>query len=297
MADLRNPVMADTWQDRGRRQAGRGNGFAYGDFENRITTGRTLKFERQKAALQRAVEFDVVPRLLSAHPGSAGHARSEPAVTASIKALAQLVLGAKPQMASSYIQSVLELGTPVEEIYLKLIAPTAAYLKQLWNDDETDFARATLGLWRLQQLLREFSTAFRQDARKPTGHRVLLTLAPGETHDLPYLLFTLVLTGEFFRRDGWSSWIEPDCARPDTLALVRNEWFDVIEILVNGERRLDRLAAQVKTIRGESVNRSVCISVAGKTVHQRPDLVKYLDADVLAAGPEKAGAAYTIPNR
>jgi hypothetical protein len=208
-----------------------------------------------------------------------------------------LALGSNPEAASLHIQGLLEQGTPIEDVYLKLLGPTAAYLKQLWIDDDRDFAQVTLGLWRLQQSLREFSTVFRQSAKKPTGQRVLLTLSPGETHELPYLLFTLVLTGEFFRREGWSSWIEADCARPDTLALVRNEWFDVIEILVNGEKRLDRLAAQIKTIRSESINRSVCIAIAGKTIHQRPELVEYLEADVLAADPEKAGAAYTLSNQ
>jgi hypothetical protein len=298
MADLRNLVMADTWQDRGGRQAGRGNGFAYGDFESRIATARSLKFERQIAALQRAFEFDVVPRLLHAHPPQADCAQPAPKPQdAAIEIFAALVLGTNPDAASLHVQNLLEQGTPLEELYMKLLVPTAVYLKKLWVDDERDFAEITLGLWRLQQLLREFSAAFRQNARKPTGKRVLLTLPAGETHELPYLLFSLVLTGEFFRREGWSTWIEPDCARADTLALVHNEWFDVIEILVTGEKRLDRLAAQIKTIRGESINRSVCIAVSGKTVHQRPELLEYLDADVLAEGPEKAGAAYTISNR
>jgi MerR family transcriptional regulator, light-induced transcriptional regulator len=293
MADLRIPVMADISYDRGGRQPGRGN-----DFARRIAIARSQKFERQKAALQRAVEFEVVPRLLSAHKPIADLGRSEQTgPDANIKIFAGIVLGRNADAASLHVQGLLEQGTALEELYLKLLAPTASYLKQLWIDDERDFAQVTLGLWRLQQLLREFSSAFRQTAKKPTGHRVLLTLAPDETHELPYLLFTLVLNGEFLRREGWSSWIEPDCARADTLALVRNEWFDVIEILVNGERRLDRLAAQIKTIRGESINRSVCIAVAGNTVHQRPELVKYLGADVLAAGLEKAGAAYTISNR
>jgi methanogenic corrinoid protein MtbC1 len=293
MAELRIPVMADISYDRGGRQADRSK-----DFAHRIAISRSLKFERQKAALQRAVEFEIVPRLLLAHPLLASRARPQPtAAEACIRDLAELSLGTIPDAASLHVQGLLEQGARVEDIYLKLLAPTAAYLKQLWIDDERDFAQVTLGLWRLQQLLREFSPAFRKNAKKPTGHRVLLTLAPGETHEMPYLLFTLVLTGEFLRREGWSSWIEPDCARVDTLALMRNEWFDVVEILINGEKRLDRLAAQIAAIRSESINRSVCIAVAGNTVHQRPELVKYLEADVLAAGPEKAGSTYTISNR
>jgi len=295
MADLRFPVMADISYDRGRQQADRGP-----DYGPRIAMARTLRFELPKAALQNAVEFEVVPGLLFAHPPL--HAQPQPKPVASvpdadIKILAALVLGRNSDGVSLHVQGHIERGTTIADVFLKLLAPTAAHIKHLWNDDECDFAQATLGIWRLQQALRGLSAAFRQTATKPNGRRVLLTLAPGETHEMPFLLFNLVMTGEFFRRDGWSSWIEPDCARGDTLALVHNEWFDVIEILINGDKRLDRLAAQIKTIRGESINRSVCIAIAGDAVQQHPELVKHLDADVMAAGPENAGATYTDSNR
>ena len=294
MVGLRSSKMADILYERGQRRSDRGN------FAPPIPIFRSPKFQRHKAPLQRAIEFDIVPRLLGAHPPVETLPRHEPlnaAVEPGIIKLAELVLGRDADAASQHVHGLIDQGMNIEAMFLKLIAPTAIHLKQLWMDDERDFAEVTLGLWRLQHLLREFSLAFRHDAKKNNGNRVLLTLPPGETHELPYLLFSLVLTGEFFRRDGWATWIEPDCARFEAMSLVRRECFDVVEILVNGEKRLELLAAQIRTIRNESINRSVCIAVTGDAVHQHPELVKYLDADVLADGAENAGAMYAISTR
>jgi hypothetical protein len=294
MADLRYPVMADISYDNAGRQPDRS-----GEFARPRVVARSHNGEKQKAAVQCAVEFEVVPRLLHAHRQlkDAPTFERTPPVFDGIKALAEYALGRSQDAAALHIEGLLEQGASLEELYLKLLAPTATYLKQLWIDDERDFAEVTLALWRLQQLLREFSSAFRRDAHKPTGQRVLLTLASGETHELPYLMFALVLSGEFFRREGWSTWIEPDSTRSEISALVRTEWFDVVEFLVNGDKKLELLAAQIKVIRSESINQSVCIGVAGNTVHQHPEFVKFLGADVLAESPKGGGSAYAISNR
>jgi hypothetical protein len=145
--------------------------------------------------------------------------------------------------------------------------------------------------------VRDFGGLFRQSGKTPTGQRVLLTLPPGETHELPHLMFMLVLSDEFLRRDGWNTWIEPDCARRDAQELIKNEWFDVVEFLVTSGKRLEQLAAQIKTMRAASLNQSVCIALSGKAVQQHPALLRILGADVLASGPVRAGAPNTLTER
>jgi AcrR family transcriptional regulator len=289
MADLRSPVMADISYDGGRRHE-RG-----GDFARRQTVARSLKFERQKAALLSAVEFEVVPRLLSAHqaPVEQRPAGPLPGGAVASNTLAFFALGRNQKACAPFVQDLLEQGMAIEQIYLDVVAPAASQLRQMWIDDERGYAEVTLALWHLQQLLREFSPVFRQHARMPTGQRALLTLPPGQTHELPHLMFLLVLSGEFLRRDGWNTWIEPDFKRRDAMALIRTEWFDVVQFQISDRKRLDTLAAQIKAIRAESINRTVCIALAGQTAHQHPELLRHLGADVLAAAPHAAGAACT----
>lgn len=283
MADLRNPVMADISYDRGDRRPQRG------DYAQRRTVTRSVNAERQKAALLSAVEFDIVPQLLSAHQAPARKLERVPAGAEAVASLTALALGRSDNVCAAYTQTLLDT-MPLDRIYLEVVAPAADRLRKMWIDDERGYAEVTLGLWRLQQVLRDFSPLFRQSAKLPTGQRVMLTLPPGETHELPHLMFMLVLSGEFLRRDGWNTWIEPDCTRRDAMALLKDEWFDVVEFLVTSEKRLDLLAAQIKIIRGESTNRTVCIALAGTTVQQHPALLKYLGADVLAAGLDRPAA-------
>jgi hypothetical protein len=277
MAELRNPAMADISYDPGIRQHDRA-----GDFALRNSVKSSLKFEKRKAALQRTVEFEVLPRLLMAHHPHV----AEPAVprfSDSAKVLAEIVLGTRPECGSSHVQALLDQGIRLQDIYIFHIEQAACCLRQFWADDERDFAEVTLGLWRLQQLLREFGAVFRQDALSPTGHRALLTLGSCAAHELPYRMFKLVLAGEFFRHDGWDSWIEPDCNGGDIVTLIHNEWFDVLEISIDDEKKQDSLAAQIKKIRHESLNRSLCVAVGGAAAQGNPNLVETLGGDVIAA--------------
>jgi hypothetical protein len=288
MADLRQPVMEELAHDVGAGTLERGHQFL------RLTVARALQnsprreTEKKKAAFERAVEFEIVPRLVLAHQNHAKAAPVAHTYPADIEEFAELILGRSEDAAAARVQSLHQSGVPLEKIYLNLLAPTARYLKYQWLDDRRDFAEVTLGLWRLQQLLREFSTSFKGNSEKASGLRALLTPGPGEPHDLGYLMFGLVLLGEFFRRDGWDAWIEP---APDAQALsnvIHNEWFDVVEFIVSGEKRLDELAASIKMIRKASLNRSLGVLVCGQAFIEHPELVLLVGGDMPAADPRNA---------
>jgi hypothetical protein len=256
---------------------------------HRPAVSRLLSFEKRKAALQRAVEVDIVPQLIMGRRGEQKLVTSRQVELnerdSRVREFAELVLGRNPDNAGAHVQLLREQGVDLEAIYLQLIAPTARHLKELWQDDKEDFAVITLGFWRLQQLLREFSAAFRDDTQKSAGMRALLTPAPGEAHDVGHLMFGLVLLGEFFRRDGWDTWIEPDSSKEDVANILRGEWFDVVEFLVGSEKRLDALAAKITIIRNESLNPRLGVVVCGPMFVEHPELVLLVGGDMPAADP------------
>lgn len=245
------------------------------------------------AVLQRTVEFDVLPRLALAHPVSADpeaprstSLRITPGgrVPDEIREFCVLVLSKDPDAAARHASKLRDQGRSLEIIYLELLAPSARYLRHLWEGDVCDFAEATLALWRLQQILRDFSTVFRATGSQHScGLRALLAPAPGETQELGYLMFELALIGEFFRRDGWDAWIEPKSSGVEFSALVRSQWFDVVEFLVSGDKRLDALASIIRTVRRESPNQALRILVCGPAFVQHPELVLVVGGDVPAA--------------
>jgi hypothetical protein len=287
MTDLRQPAMEEGAQEVSSGTPHRGNEFL------RRSIARSLHVEKRRATLEHAVEFEIVPRLLLAHQSQA-QARNAPTsatgveLTVEIKAFADMILGRDEDAARTRIQSLRAQGIAMETIYLGLLSPAARYLKYQWIEDERDFAEVALGFWKLQQLLRELGTAFCSDGRKPTGLRVLLTTGPGEPQDLGYLMFGLVLAGQFFRRSGWDAWIEPVPGARELTATVQKEWFDVVALTVGAEKRLDELAAAIKLVRKESLNRSLGILVCGQMFVEHPELVLLVGGDMPAAGPGDA---------
>jgi MerR family transcriptional regulator, light-induced transcriptional regulator len=238
--------------------------------------------------LTHTIETKVIPSLVLAHAMpealrsdlTPGHDDSSPD---DVALLAEQMLAGDSGSASARIEALRGQGHSLETIYLQLLEPGAVHLRRMWGDDLCGFADATLALWRLQQLLRQYSPEFRGEAeRQETGRRALLAPSRHETHDLSYAMFALVLMSEFFRRDGWEAWVEPDPNSQEFAKVIHNEWFDVVEFLVSSDKQLDVLASRICMIRRESPNRSIGIMVYGQTFIEHPELVLLVGADLTA---------------
>lgn len=237
--------------------------------------------------LSRTIEAEIIPRLVMAH-GQAPHPLNLPEVASGeidIPDFAELVLGRENTRATDYIQLYRDRGVSLERVYLELLVPTARHLRHLWANDERDFAEITLGLWRLQQLLRDFSPAFCADtaAKSAAGFRALLTPSPGEQHDIGHMMFGLVLAGEFFRRDGWDTWIEPDVSNVAFIETIRSQWFDVVEFFASGDKKLDDLASTIRLVRRHSPNPDIGVMVCGPAFTERPELVLLVGGDAVVS--------------
>jgi MerR family transcriptional regulator, light-induced transcriptional regulator len=249
--------------------------------------------------LNGVIEAEIIPRLVGAHSRARQAAASFPAVlrqapaSEQIAAVAEKALADDVQGICAWVEKLRVEGRSLEWIYTQLLARAASHLQCMWSEDLCGFADVTLALWRLQQVLREYSVAFQAAARRPdTGHRALLVPAPREKHDLSFVMFGLVMMSQFLRRDGWEAWIEPDASTPEFTAVVCSQWFDVVEFLVSGDRQLDALAAGIRSIRRDSPNKSIGIIVCGQVFIEHPELVLLLGADLTAAdagqGAQKA---------
>ena len=160
-----------------------------------------------RTPLERTIEEEVIPRLVLARRGAAKTSSisapdgSTPGPTEVLK-FAGLMLTADVAAAHAFVGALRQRGTPVESLYLDLLAPAARHLGDLWCADACDFATVTMGLGRLQQLLHELSPAFGGELEhREHGRRALLVPVPGEQHT-----FGLLMVVEFFRRAGWDVW-------------------------------------------------------------------------------------------
>ncbi|QHE76954.1 cobalamin B12-binding domain-containing protein [Hydrogenophaga sp. PBL-H3] len=238
--------------------------------------------------LAKAVEYEIIPRLMlahrvardgAAHPVSLGeHVAREDVIP-----FAEMVLHDDDAALRGFIAALRDRGVPIESVFLDLLAPVARYLGELWERDLCSFTEVTVGLGRLQQLLRENSAAFAQftsEATSDKARRVLLMPCPGEQHT-----FGLSLVGEFFHRAGWevvTSFVATDGAP----GMVQKDWFDVVGFSLGCETGIERLGETMEQVRRKSLNPGISIIAGGAIFGLHPEFGNRLTADaIITDGP------------
>ncbi|MBS0531932.1 MAG: cobalamin B12-binding domain-containing protein [Proteobacteria bacterium] len=205
-----------------------------------------------------------------------------------ISRFASLVMGEQEAAAFRFVQEMMAQGSSVESVFLDLLAPTAQYLGELWESDATDFANVTIGVGRLQLIMRQLCDKFCEHERPANcGESALLTTTPGEQHS-----FGLSMVAEFFRRSGWNLCTGPFSSHQELTSLVHNHWFDVVGFSVSSDRRLNELKQDIHDIRRDSRNKNVGIMLGGPMMIRDPGLVESMGADMMsldaATAPQQA---------
>lgn len=250
---------------------------------------RHARTGRRDARLERLIVSEIVPRLMLSHrapspPSTPVPAVPRPLTDADVASFVDAVRSPDDAAALDIVRTLVAAGTPVETIYLDLLAPSARRLGELWEDDECDFVAVTVALGRIQRLLREVSQLFLADTApgRPTG-RILLSCLPGEQHTLG-----LIMVGEFLLRDGWRVVVGAPWAEEDLLELVGSEWFDVIGFSVGCESRLSVLKREVHRVRGVSRNPRLQVLVGGQVFARDDALAGRVGADGVAGDAREA---------
>jgi methanogenic corrinoid protein MtbC1 len=239
--------------------------------------------------LVRTVEAEVLPRLILARRAALAAPPVEPGVVLAatdVAELVTLVLGQEASAACAFVESLRQRQVTLDSVYLHLLTPAARELGEMWNEDRVDFTQVTVGLMRLQQVLRAINPAFLETVPYGArGARVLLVPAPGEQHT-----FGLVMVAEFFRRAGWAVSGGPDSKGVDPVALVRTLPYAMIGISIGSTTRLDGVARQIRAVRRASCNRSIGVMVGGPLLLAHPEIVSMVGADATASDGAQAVA-------
>jgi MerR family transcriptional regulator, light-induced transcriptional regulator len=252
-----------------------------------------LKQEQKSVELARAIEAEIIPRLLLSH--LAGRTiktlveAPKPIESAvftepQIAEFSELVRSKSLTQAIVYIDALLDKGMSTETMILDVLSPSARHLGILWEEDKITFVDVTLGLSRLQQLLRVYGPAFEADfAQSHQGHRILLAAMPGEQHT-----FGMSVVEEFFRRDGWDVHSESNVSRGFLLGRVKEEWFDVVGLSASGDASVALLTPLIAAIRDAALNRQIRVIVGGCPFLAEPANALALGADMVACNGREA---------
>jgi MerR family transcriptional regulator, light-induced transcriptional regulator len=183
-----------------------------------------------------------------------------------------------------FLDEFLHAGRDATFVVLEILAPAARHLGRQWAEDRITFVDVTLGVSRLQQLLRVYGPAMDgQAAAHSHGHRILLATVPGEQHS-----FGLAVVEEFFRCDGWDVQTDANASRPLLLRRARAEWFDVIGLSASGDIYEKQVEALIKQLRSTSLNPDVRIMVGGCSFNADPDKALAMGADFATCSAREA---------
>lgn len=163
------------------------------------------------------------------------------------------------------------------------IPEAARRLGQAWMDDESTFAEVTMGVARMQAILREIGTAWIADAAgRADGPTVLVVLPGGEQHTLG----GMVLAGQL-RRMGISVSMQFAPSVADLGAYVASRNFDGVMISIAGDDKLESCTKLINIVRASSRER-VTVAVGGALLETRNDLLDVTGADVVTNSVEHA---------
>lgn len=245
--------------------------------------------ETQRIRLARAIEDTVLPRLLltrgTATPRTDLDAMYGAAPTpADVEALCALLVVDDHVAALALVEALRGRGVTLPRLYLDLLAPAARWLGEAWADDRAAFSTVTLGLMRLQHMVRDYDDTLTRDVRPQSRtRRVLLLNPPGEQHS-----FGRDMLAAFFRQAGWDVWDPAPRSTAEFATLMRRESFQVIGISAASEDRLEAVAACIRLARKSVRNRGAGVMVGGPIFNARPEFVALVGADATATDGEQA---------
>lgn len=250
---------------------------------------------RMRNALTRTIESEIIPRLLLVSRTGVDNGRrpAHEAVEmafsyADVEAFCDAIIRQPMPAAREYIESLLGRGMSVEVVITTVLSSAARHLGLLWDSDRLSFVDVTVGLSRIQQLLRTYGPAFRSGSvAKGPGHRVLLAMVPGDQHT-----FGLSVVEEFFLKAGWDVDNAGSTTKSAILDRVHTEWFDVVGLSSSGETSREDIAALIALIRDASTNRHIHVVMGGFAFVNRPELAIELGADSGARDAQEALTAF-----
>ncbi len=194
---------------------------------------------------------------------------------ADVDAFAKLSIQGEAYALFDILDVYLVQGLPVETIYIQLLAPAARQLGTYWDDDELDFVAVTMGLWRIQEVLRELTVRVPPKSRQTYGHRsALFAPMPGEQHSLGTLM-----VAECFQRAGWETEVLIEPTQSEFTSQFANCHYDLIGLTVSCDSSTAALENLVKTIKIVSCNPKIRIMLGGAAINSRPEIVAQCGAD------------------
>lgn len=241
-----------------------------------------------EALLVSMIKSEILPRLISARQSGLDARIAERAAPPDldISGFVDLIIADDLEQIRAVADRVIVQYGGRDAMLSELLTPAARFLGEMWERDDCDFMTVTLGVYRLDQIMKETASPELDDVSfGGHEHRILLLPAPGEQHS-----FGLDMVADAFRGHGWCVRSGSAVTRSKLLRLVRDEWFDVVGLSASSDRALQGLSSYLRAIRLASCNPSVYLMLGGKAIESNAESSRFLGANAIAADAGEAVA-------
>ncbi len=174
-------------------------------------------------------------------------------------------------------------GVSQEKIVDELIPEIARRLGADWCSDRTSFADVTIGVGRLQQLVREIGSHWRcDDLGRSDSPCVLMVVQAEDYHTLGPMVAATQL-----RRMGVS--VQMSLGRPDgeVVSLLRRGAFDMVTVSISWEGRLESLRNMINLMKSSRTARPPVV-VGGSYIGNEHEMRDLSGADHVTSDPKEA---------
>lgn len=257
-----------------------------GEARLKSSSGQVVVDDRLLVTIARTIQYEVVPRLLMAtrHKDSGGSRAAEAIAQPEIDEFVTAVMFHDIHVALTQIEALRDRGLKSADIFLGLLAPAARRLGDLWLLDRCSFAEVTMGLVRLQNIMRAVAPPPRtQDHPGEKERRILLAVYPDEQH-----AFGITLVGQLFTEAGWRVTLMTPTRIAEVTQRLSSEWFDFVGISLSNDSLIEKLTSAISQMRRKSRNRSIGVLVGGATFNGNPDLYATVGANASASDGREA---------
>ncbi|TPG58553.1 cobalamin-binding protein [Roseomonas nepalensis] len=240
-----------------------------------------LALGQRLVLLARTVETEVVPRLVLVHRASPPQARPrvQPITASDVSALTASILANDREAAVARIEEARARGATLEHIGLDLMAPVARRLGELWEEDHCTYTDVTLGVWRLQGLLRALNPVFQpqSDPARGEARRALIVAIPGEDHT-----FGTDIVAGLLRLSGWEICNEPAATAAELARRVQRDRFAIVGLSAGCSGDLGSMATLITKLRRAAGGQAIGVMVGGYIFNQNPEGALRVGADAVA---------------
>ena len=236
------------------------------------------------------IETEILPRLMLVHQFSQNDNHSEKMAAEDIgpehvEELVGILFERSVSAGQEYVEAALREGVDLEQVYMRLLAPAARLMGEMWETDARDFSDVTIGLCRLHEILRhhQLEAPENQIALEPDCSSVLLATACGDQH-----VFGVIMVAEFFRKSGWDVTSEPGASTDELKRIVRDRHFDIIGLSIARSLEAIEIAEEITQLRAASMNKNVKIIIGGALLEREASIMKDVNADGFSTDASKA---------